>query len=131
MWLGCTRGTLCNLCPCFCLFIWSWAISWASLVAQRLKHLPAMWKTWVQSLGWEDPLEKEMLIHSSILDGESHGRRSLVDYSPWGCKEWDTTERLHFHFHLQSGTMITPTFFLSLKITLVFQSLSIQILKWL
>ena len=40
---------------------------WASLVVQRLKHLPAMWQTWVQSLGWEDPLEKEMETHSSIL----------------------------------------------------------------
>ena len=39
----------------------------ASLVAQRLKHLPAMQETWVQSLGWEDPLEKEMATHSSIL----------------------------------------------------------------
>ena len=39
----------------------------ASLVAQRLKHLPAMWETWVRSLGWEDPLEKEMATHSSIL----------------------------------------------------------------
>ena len=39
----------------------------ASLVAQRLKHLPAMQETWVQSLGREDPLEKEMATHSSIL----------------------------------------------------------------
>ena len=39
----------------------------ASQVAQRLKHLPAMWETWVQSLGQEDPLEKEMATHSSIL----------------------------------------------------------------
>ena len=39
----------------------------ASLVAQRLKHLPAMWETWVLSLGREDPLEKEMATHSSIL----------------------------------------------------------------
>ena len=36
-------------------------------MAQRLKHLPAMWETWVQSLGQEDPLEKEMATHSSIL----------------------------------------------------------------
>ena len=36
-------------------------------MAQRLKHLPAMWETWVRSLGWEDPLEKEMATHSSIL----------------------------------------------------------------
>ena len=41
--------------------------SWASLVAQTLKNLPAMWETWVQSLGWEDPLEKEMAVHSNIL----------------------------------------------------------------
>ena len=39
----------------------------ASLVAQRIKPLPAVWETWVQSLGWEDPLEKEMALHSSIL----------------------------------------------------------------
>ena len=38
-----------------------------SLVAQRLKHLPAKWETWVRPLGWEDPLEKEMAAHSSIL----------------------------------------------------------------
>ena len=36
-------------------------------MAQRLKHLPAMQETWVRSLGWEDPLEKEMATHSSIL----------------------------------------------------------------
>ena len=38
-----------------------------SLVVQRLKQLPAMRETWVRSLGWEDPLEKEMATHSSIL----------------------------------------------------------------
>ena len=38
----------------------------ASLLAQRLKHLPAMWETWVRSLGWEDPLEKGMATHSTI-----------------------------------------------------------------
>ena len=45
---------------------WSYDL-WASLVAQSLKRLPPMWETWVQSLGWEDPLEKEMVTHSSIL----------------------------------------------------------------
>ena len=39
----------------------------ASLVAQMVKRLPAMRETWVRSLGWEDPLEKEMATHSSIL----------------------------------------------------------------
>ena len=42
-------------------------VQWAFLVAQRLKHLPAMRETWVRSLGWEDTLEKEMATHSSIL----------------------------------------------------------------
>ena len=42
-------------------------IYWASLVAQMVKNPPAMHETWVQSLGWEDPLEKEMATHSSIL----------------------------------------------------------------
>ena len=41
--------------------------SWASLVAQVVKNLPAMQETWVRSLGWEDPLEKGTAIHSSIL----------------------------------------------------------------
>ena len=40
---------------------------WTSLVAQTVKHLPTMQETWVQSLGQEDPLEKEMAMHSSIL----------------------------------------------------------------
>ena len=40
---------------------------WASLVVQLVKNLPAVQETWVQSLGWEDPLEKEMATHSSIL----------------------------------------------------------------
>ena len=53
-----------------------------SLVAQRLKRLPPMWGTWVRSLGQEDPLEKEMEPTPVFLPGESHGRRSLADYSP-------------------------------------------------
>ena len=55
-----------------------------------------MRETRVHSLGREDPLEKEMATHSSILAGKSHRWRNLVGYSPWGCKESDTTERLHF-----------------------------------
>ena len=49
-------------------------------------------ETQVRSLHEEDPLEKEMATHSSILAGKSRGQRSLVGYSPWGCKESDTTE---------------------------------------
>ena len=40
--------------------------SWASLVAQMVKNPPAMWETWVQSMGWEDPLEEGMVTHSNI-----------------------------------------------------------------
>ena len=40
---------------------------WAPLVAQTVKNLPAVWKAWVQSLGRDDPLEKEMATHSNIL----------------------------------------------------------------
>ena len=44
--------------------------SWASLVAQLVKNLPAVRETWVRSLGWEDPLEEEMATHPSILAWE-------------------------------------------------------------
>ena len=50
-----------------CIFSCHYVIFVASLVAQMVKHLPAMRETWVWFLGWEDPLEKEMAIHSSTL----------------------------------------------------------------
>ena len=50
----------------YCGFVKAFVV-WASPVAQRVKHLPAMWETWVRSLGREVPLEKEMATHSSIL----------------------------------------------------------------
>ena len=43
-------------------------------------------------LGWDDPLEKGMVTHSSILPGESYGQRGLEGYSPWGCKEQNMIE---------------------------------------
>ena len=49
-----------------------------SLVAQMVKNLPKRWETQVYSLGWEDPLEKGMVTHSSILPGEFHGQGSLA-----------------------------------------------------
>ena len=66
--------------------------SWASLVAQLVKNPSAVQETWVQSLGWEDPLEKGKATHFSILawripwTGEPG--------SPWGHKELDMTEQL-------------------------------------
>ena len=79
----------------------------ASLVAQRLKCLPAMWETrfnpWVGKIPWR----RKWQPTSVFLPGESHGRRSLVGYSPQGCKELDTTEWLHFHFHFKPIAAIT------------------------
>ena len=66
-----------------------------------VKNLPAMQETRVQSLGWEVPLEKEMATHSSILAWKIPWMDfHMVGYSPWGHKEFDTTERLHFDFSL-------------------------------
>ena len=64
-----------------------------TLVAQTVKNLPAMQETWVQSPGWEELLVKGMPPTPVFLPGESHGQKSLVSYSPWGCKESDMTER--------------------------------------
>ena len=58
---------------------------WASQVDQWVKNPPAVQETretWVQSLGWEDPLEQGMATHSSILSRGIYGQRSLVGYSP-------------------------------------------------
>ena len=65
----------------------------ASLVAQLVKNPPAMWETWVRSLGWEDPLEKGMATHSS-----SPSSRIPMDRGAWQvtghgvCEELDMTE---------------------------------------
>ena len=59
--------------------------SWASIMAQLVKNLPAMGETWAQSLGWEDPLER--LPTPVVWPGESHRL-----YSPWGHKELDRIE---------------------------------------
>ena len=56
----------------------------ASLVARSVKSLPALRETRAQSLGGEDPLEKEMETTPVFLPGKSHGQRSLMGYSPWG-----------------------------------------------
>ena len=76
--------------------------SWASLVAQVVKNPPAMQETWVQSLGWEDPLEKGIATHSIFLAWRIPRTEEPGRYSPWGCKETDTTEQLH----LQQGPIV-------------------------
>ena len=61
-------------------------------MAQRKGIHPPRQETWVQPLGQEDPLKKEMATHSSVLAGKSHGQRNLAGYSPWGHKESDVIE---------------------------------------
>ena len=65
----------------------------ASLVAQLVKNPPAMRENWGQSLGWEDPLETEMLPTPVFWPGEFHGL-----YNSWGRKESDTSEQLSLRF---------------------------------
>ena len=56
------------------------------LEAQMVKYLPAMWETQVGSLGWEDPLEKGLATHSSILAWRIPWTEEPGGHSPWGCK---------------------------------------------
>ena len=63
-----------------------------SLVAQMVKHLPAMKEIWVTSLGQENPLEKEMAVHSSSLGWNIPWMKEPVGYSPWGHKEYGMTD---------------------------------------
>ena len=61
---------------------------WARLVAQMVKNLPAMWETWGGKIPWRRAWQPTPIFFL----GESHGQRSLGDYSPWDHKESDTTE---------------------------------------
>ena len=63
----------------------------AALVAQLVKNLPAMWETWVRTLGWEDPLEKGKATHSSILAWK------IPSTEESGRLESDTTGQLHLY----------------------------------
>ena len=61
-------------------------------MAQMVKHQPAMQKTQIGSLDQEDALEKRMASHSNIRAWRIPWKEEPSDYSPWGCKESDTTE---------------------------------------
>ena len=76
--------------------------SLASLVTQLVKNPPAMWETWVPSLGCKDPLKEGYPLQYFCLENP-HGQMDLAGYSPWGCKKSDTTERLntaHEHIYM-------------------------------
>ena len=61
---------------------------------------------WVQSLGWEDPLEEGMELTPAFLPGKSHRQKSLVGYSPQGHKELDTTEATERSSHIGVGWVL-------------------------
>ena len=86
------------------LYSFIYTITCVRLVAQRVKHLPAMWETWVQFLGLEDPLEKEMaLFQYSCLENPTD-REKPVAYTVRGVAESDTTEWLHFRFYVKHSS---------------------------
>ena len=111
-----------------CKTIWH-----ASLVAQRLKRLPAMWETWVRSLGQEDPLKKEMATHSSILAWRIQWTEELGGLQSTGSQrirhDWVTSLSLSINiqwcgayylaFVYEAGTLIL---FLKIKPTVQCQS---------
>ena len=68
---------------------------WASRVAQLVRNLPAMQETWVQFLGWEDTLEKEMATHSSILAWRIPWTEEPGRLQSMGSQELDTTYQLN------------------------------------
>ena len=63
--------------------------------SSAVKNQTAMWETWVRSLGQEDPLEKEMATHSSILAWEISWTKEPGRLQSMGSQSWDTTERLN------------------------------------
>ena len=75
--------------------------SWAFLVAQLVKNLPAMQETCVRSLGWEDPLENGKATHCNIL-----AWRIPWTIYPWGCKESEMTEWLLVHWNWKPACSI-------------------------
>ena len=74
------------------LLFLGFCVTRASLVAQTVKNSPVKWENYVQSLGWEDSLEKVMATIPVFWPGEFCEQRSLAGYSPLDCKALDMTE---------------------------------------
>ena len=108
-WLSITFWTNTGLIPFLSLLFF---IFWnkASLVAQLVKNLPAKQKTWVWSLGQEDPLEKEMATHSSTLIWRIPWTEEPGRVQSMGYKESDMTVQLTFTFNWRREWQPTPVF---------------------
>ena len=91
----------------------------ASLIAQLEKNLPAMQKTPVQFLGWEDPLEKERLLTPVFWSG----------YNPWGCKELDMTEQHSLSLYRGFQVPSSPVCIASLTVKIPHQGGTLLLIK--
>ena len=82
---------------------------WASLVAQTVKRLPAMWEIQVRPLGREDPLEKDMATTPVFLPGKFHRQRNLVGYVVHGvAKSWTRLSDFPFTSSITLKTVLAP-----------------------
>ena len=109
----------------FWKFYFPLPIKWASLVAQMVNICLQCGRPgfdpWAGRISWRRKWQPTPVF----MPGESHGRRSLVGYSPWGHKESDTTERLHFHFTRKIKTGYVIVF----PLTMIFWC--IRIIRWM
>ena len=87
-------------------FTWLYGRSWASLVAQMVKNLPGMQKTWIQSLGQKDLLKKGMATHSSILAWRIPWTEEPGRLQSSGCNKLDMTEQLTLTRWLMLGVCL-------------------------
>ena len=97
-----------------------------SLLAQTVKRLPAMWETQGSIPGSELCQRRKQQHTPVLLPGKSHGGKNLVGYRPWGCKELDKSEQLHFHFHSHPKIMKLTAVF---QVTLPFKNNRIHFLE--
>ena len=81
-----------------------------------VKRLSTMQETWVLSLGWEDPLKKEMAIHSSTIAWKIPWTEEPGRLQSMGLQRVSTTERLHFHFYALEKEMATHSSVLAWRI---------------
>ena len=111
------------------IFVYVYTLPWWL----RQERTPAMWETWVRSLGWEDPLEEGMPTYCSLLAWRiPHGQRSLPGYSPWGHKESVMTEQLStqcIHCYIFSLYWTSQIFILSL-FCLYFGKHLTELIEW-
>ena len=84
---------------------YSWADKESQLVSQQIKNPPAMQNTWVQSLGWEDPLKEGMATHSNIIAWRIPMGRGAWQATVHGVSELDMTERLSIHSVILEGEL--------------------------